>query len=166
MHLSAKMHLIAKRSYTMSPHKPAVFAMLASAASLSVTAPLPVAADPPDGIVGVWTCDGEPGPFKVVKTFAAEGTMMELDNITFQESPTVGVWKRTDNLHYFLVARQFAFNPDGSWAGTFFYSQPLVMDPSRTTMTGTFHAQFVDPSGNSSDAGNGSVSCARMTFAG
>jgi hypothetical protein len=161
------MHFIAKWSYSMNPYKPTVFAMLVSAAFLSVTAPLPVAAaDERDGIVGVWTCDGEPGPFKVIKTFAAEGTMMEVDNITFQESPTVGVWKRTGTLHYFLVARQFAFNPDGSWAGTFFYSQPLVMDPSRTAMTGTFHAQFVDPSGNSTDAGNGSVSCSRMTFSG
>jgi hypothetical protein len=77
------MHLIAKGSCSMNPYKPTVFAMLVSVAFLSVTAPLPVAAaDEPDGIVGVWTYDGEPGPFKVIKTFAAEGTVMELDNIT------------------------------------------------------------------------------------
>ncbi|MGH8132213.1 MAG: hypothetical protein ACRETP_03120 [Steroidobacteraceae bacterium] len=161
------MHVIAKWSYTMNPYKPTVFAILVSAAVLSVSASMPAAADDEqDVIVGVWTCDGEPGPFKVIKTFAVEGTMMEIDNITFQESPTVGVWKRSSTLHYFLVARQFAFNPDGSWAGTYFYSQPLVMDPSRKAMTGTFHAQFVDPSGNSTDAGTGSVSCSRMTFSG
>lgn len=138
-----------------------------SAAALGVTAPMSVAAAAEqDVIVGVWTCDGEPGPFKVIKTFAAEGTMMELDNITFQESPTVGIWKRTGALQYLLVARQFAFNPDGSWAGTYFYSQPLVVDPSRKALSGTFHAQFVDPSGNSTDAGTGSVNCVRMTFAG
>jgi len=69
-------------------------------------------------------------------------------------------------LHYFLVARRFVFNPDGSCAGTFFYSPPLVMDASHESMNGTLHAQFVDPNGNSSDAGGGAVSCARMTFGG
>ena len=151
----------------MNPYKPTVFAILVSATFLSVTAPLPVAAaDEQEGIVGVWTCDGEPGPFKVIKTFAAEGTMMEVDNITFQESPTVGVWKRTGALHYLLVALQFAFNPDGTWAGTYFYSQPLVMAPARNAMTGGGHAQFVDPSGRLTDAGSFSVTCWRMTFAG
>ena len=152
----------------MNPNKPTVFAMLVSTAFLGVSAPLPVAAadDQQELIVGVWTCDGEPGPFKVIKTFAAEGTVMELDNVTFQESPTVGVWKRTDTLHYFLVARQFAFNPDGTWGGTYFLSLPFVIDPSRKAMTGTGHTQFVDPSGHSTDAGNFSVTCSRMTFAG
>ena len=119
-----------------------------------------------DPIVGTWVCDGGPVPFKVNKIFAAEGTMMEVDNVTFQESPTVGIWKRTGTLHFFLVARQFAFEPDGTWSGTFYYSQPLVMDPSRKTMTGTYHARFVDPNGNSTDAGDGAVSCSRMTFKG
>jgi hypothetical protein len=161
------MHLIAKWSYKMNPYKPTVFATLVSATFLSVTAPLSVAAaDEQEGIVGVWTCDGEPGPFKVIKTFAAEGTVIELDNVTFQESPTAGVWKRTGTLHYFLVARQFAFNPDGSWAGTYFYSLPFVIDSAGKAMTGTGHAQFVDASGHSTDAGNFSVSCSRMTFSG
>jgi hypothetical protein len=96
----------------------------------------------------------------VIKTFAATGTMMEINNVAFQESATVGIWKRTSALHYFLVARQFAFNPDGTWAGTYFYSQPLVMDPSHKAMTGTYHARFVDPNNNSSDAGDGAVTCA------
>ena len=152
----------------MNPLKPTVCAMLASSAFLSVSAPLPLAAgeDEGDRIVVVWTCDGEPGPFKVIKTFTAEGTMMEIDNIAFQESPTVGIWKRTGTLHYFLVARQFSFDPDGAWAGTYYYSQPLVMESSHKAMKGTFHAEFVDPTGKATDAGNGSVSCSRMTFAG
>lgn len=152
----------------MNPYKLKVVATLASAALLlSVTAPVSVAAaDEQDAVVGVWTCDGEPGPFKVIKTFAAEGTVMELDNVTFEESPTAGVWKRTGTRHYFLVARQFAFNPDGSWAGTYHYSLPFVIDSAGKAMTGTGHTQFVDPSGNSIDAGDFSVSCARMTFSG
>jgi hypothetical protein len=151
----------------MNASKLKVFALLLSAGALGTLTSAPAAAsEAEDGIVGVWTCDGVPGPFKVIKTFAREGTMMEIDNIAFQESPTVGIWKITGELHYFLVARQFAFNPDGTWAGTFFYSQPLVIDPSLKTMKGTFHAQFVDANGNSSDAGDGAVSCARMMFAG
>jgi hypothetical protein len=146
---------------------PTALASLVAATALAALTPVPAAAsDDEDAIVGVWTCDGGPPPFKVIKTFAAAGTMMEIDNIAFQESPTVGIWKRTGKLDFFLVARQFSFNPDGSWAGTFFYSQPLVMDPSHKSMSGTFHAQFVDANGNSTDAGGGEVSCARMTFAG
>ena len=151
----------------MNASKLTTFALLLSAGALGTLTSAPAAVpETEDGIVGVWTCDGVPGPFKVMKTFARAGTMMEIDNITFQESPTVGIWKKTGALHYFLVARQFAFNPDGTWAGTYFYSQPLVIDPSLQTMNGTFHAQFVDANGNSSDAGDGAVSCARMTFAG
>jgi len=151
----------------MKLYKPTALASLLAATALTALTPGPAtASDDDDTIVGVWTCDGGPPPFKVIKTFAATGTMMEIDNIAFQESPTVGIWKRTGALDYFLVARQFVFNPDGSWAGTFFYSQPLVMDASHKSMNGTFPAQFVDPNGNSSDAGGGAVSCTRMTFAG
>lgn len=117
-----------------------------------------------DVIVGTWECDGAPPPFKVIKNFEAGGTMMEIDNISTQESPTIGSWKRTDELKYFLVARQFTYDTNGNWVGTFHYTQPLTMDPSRNKMAGTFHFELIDPNGNSISSGDGQVSCARMPF--
>jgi len=117
-----------------------------------------------DPIVGTWECTGSPPPFIVIKNFNAGGTMMEIDNITFQESPTIGSWKRTGDLTYFLVARQITYDPSGNFAGVFHYTQPLTMDPSRKTMKGTFDATLVDPSGNTIPFGSGEVSCAIVPF--
>jgi len=143
-------------------------AVLACAGMFSASAQLggqsshkPVNMDP---IVGTWECSGSPPPFIVIKNFNAGGTMMEVDNVSTQESPTVGTWKRTGDLTYFLVARQISFDPSGTFAGVFHYTQPLNLDESQTTLKGTFDATFVDPNGNVSPAGTGEVSCARMPF--
>jgi hypothetical protein len=117
-----------------------------------------------DRIVGTWECDGGPPPFKVIKNFEAGGTMMEIDNIAFQESPTIGRWKRLAPLKYLLVARQYTYDPDGTWVGTFHYTQPLTMDPSLETLSGTFHFELIDPAGNSISSGDGAVVCKRMSF--
>ena len=115
-------------------------------------------------IIGTWECSGGPPPFKVTKNFNAGGTMMEIDNISPFESPTVGSWKQTSPLTFFLVARQFTYDPSGNFLGTFHYTQPLTMDSSRNSIEGTFQATFVDPNGIESDAGSGEVNCARMPF--
>jgi len=121
----------------------------------------PVKEDP---IVGTWECNGSPPPFIVIKNFNAGGTMMEVDNVTTAESPTVGTWKRTEELSYFLVARQISFDTRGNFAGVFHYTQPLTMDASEATMKGTFDATFVDPNGNVTPAGTGQVSCTRIAL--
>jgi hypothetical protein len=123
--------------------------------------PKAVKADP---IVGTWECSGSPPPFIVIKNFNAGGTMMEIDNITTQESPTIGTWKRTGDLTYFLVARQITYDASGNFAGIFHYTQPLTMDSSHDTLEGTFDATLVDPDGNAIPQGSGEVSCKRMPF--
>ena len=115
-----------------------------------------------DPIVGTWVCNGSPPPFMVIKSFHVGGTVIEMDNLGFQESAAMGNWKRTAHLKYFLHLRQFVFNADNTFAGTFKYTQPLTIHPSLTSLDGTFHAIFVDPSGKESDAGNGSVTCTRL----
>jgi len=113
-------------------------------------------------IIGTWECSGGPPPFKVTKNFNAGGTMMEIDNISPFESPTIGSWKQTGPLTFFLVARQFIYDPSGNFLGTFHYTQPLTMDSSRNSIAGTFQATLVDPNGTESDGGSGEVNCARM----
>jgi hypothetical protein len=117
-----------------------------------------------DVVVGTWECDGSPPPFKVTKNFEAGGTMMEIDNITPLESPTIGSWKRVGYLRYFLVARQYTYDSNQNWVGTFHYTQPLTMDPSYQTMQGTFHFVLLDPNGQVLDSGDGQVSCRRMAL--
>ena len=139
-----------------------VVLLLASVAVGPNTSTQPFISDP---VIGTWECDGNPPPFKVIKNFNAGGTMMEIDNISPLESPTIGSWQRTSPLHYFLVARQITYNPDGTFAGIFHYTQPLVMDAGGNSMHGTFEAALVDPDGNSIPFGDGEVSCTRMPFA-
>ena len=115
-------------------------------------------------IVGTWECSGSPPPFLVTKDFNAGGTMIEVDNISFQESPTIGRWKQTGPLSYFLVARQYTFDPSGNFVGTYQYTQPLTMDSSLDSLEGTFNSTLVDPNGNSIASGSGQVRSKRMPF--
>ena len=134
--------------------------------ALTVSMPPTAAADQAsagtDPIVGTWECDGGPPPFKVIKNFELGGTMMEVDNIAFQESPTIGRWTRLAPLKYFLAARQFTYDPDGTWVGTFHYTQPLTMTSSLESMSGTFYFELIDPNGVSISSGDGAVVCQRM----
>jgi hypothetical protein len=96
-----------------------------------------------DGIVGLWftvfKVDGETLN-RGFQLYIEGGTEMSIDDIVPPAlgNVCVGVWKRIAPRVYKLRHVTFAWNPDGSKAGTFLQLTTVRLDPDGRNYSGTF----------------------------
>jgi hypothetical protein len=119
-----------------------------------------------DPLVGTWqgAIEISGAGFNYVLNYNSDGTAVEIDNFASgsYESPSIGAWKKTDASSYVYDLRQFAFNPDGSFAGTYRVRSLITLEANENAFTFTFHYVEVDATGNVITSGYGTGNGARL----
>lgn len=119
-----------------------------------------------DPLVGTWqgAIQLSGAGFNYVLNYNSDGTAVEIDNFASgsYESPSIGAWKKTAPSSYVYDLRQFAFNPDGSFAATYKVRSLITLGADGNTFAFTFHYVEVDANGTVIASGDGAGNGARL----
>lgn len=148
---------------------------LTGAALAQAVAPRGVAAQAEqqeEALVGSWQVTvnptGQPGAFKAMVTFAADGSLVHSEDIATAAPPPLhtttghGAWIRMDENKFALRYVALVIRPPGAFGGTFTVRASPTVSDTADAFSGPFSAEVANPEGQLLLSLNGTVQATRI----